>query len=81
MSAGRFQITCNFCGGFYHGNAANKLSKMPPKDTFVRASVPLCPACVDNPERIEDVKRRVKARVGIISLLAVERRCCKDEHG
>lgn len=60
---GIFQITCNYCGSFYHGAPANQLAKMPASEVYVRASVPLCPSCVDNPERIKGVRQRVRARI------------------
>lgn len=60
---GAFQITCNFCGSFYHGRPANQLAKMPAKDVFVRVAVMHCPTCVDDPERIKQVKQRVAARL------------------
>lgn len=65
---GVFQITCNFCGSFYHGAPANQLAKMPPAETFVRASVPLCPCCVDDPARIKQVRDRVRQRLAVTEI-------------
>jgi hypothetical protein len=40
---------------------ANEVARVPPPGVYVRASVPLCPYCVDDPGRIKAVKQRVHA--------------------